>query len=154
MKGQLNNTQTARRHAVHTTHKRPDHTQYTQHTNSQTTHSTHNTQTARPHAVHTTHKQPDHTQYTQHTNSQTTRSTHNTQTARTHAVHTSFHVININWILVSNEPKIVQKISLQLSIDTGKNKVKSFYNNFCELYVNLISTHILAQVHFSKNMIH
>jgi hypothetical protein len=42
--------------------------------------------------------------------------------------------------------KTVQKISFQLSADTGKNKVRSFYNYFYKLYVNLILTLFMCYV--------
>jgi hypothetical protein len=38
----------------------------------------------------------------------------------------------------------VQKISFQLSVDTGKNKVRSFYNYFYKLYMNLILTQFMC----------
>ena len=74
----------------------------------------------------------------------------NMQISSTHTVSCDKYKLNpcLKWA------KIVQKISFQLSADTGKNKVKSFYNYFYNLQVNLISTHILAQVHFSKNRIY
>ena len=74
----------------------------------------------------------------------------NMQTASTHTVPYDKYKLNpcFKWA------KTVQKISFQLSADTGKNKAKSFYSYFYNIQVNLISTHILAQAHFSKKIWH
>jgi hypothetical protein len=61
----------------------------------------------------------------------------NSQTIR------STHIVSCDKCKLNPSLKLakhVQKISFQLSADTGKNKVRSFYNYFYNIYMNLILT--------------